>query len=226
MHRALILGSLAAVSIAVSASASPSPVRVDRDRGVRFDLEGSVLTVGLVGRTQTRSEVWGKRIRAVCSPTFGYRKTLRVAVRAAQLWPTGQPELAFSFDRDISDRVKWCLLEDVGGGDIADVQFQAFIPVHGASAKDRRIGRRLSSYLWRNAGAAPWVRQVRGIIVDQGVITVATQLRDQPRGNRIARVICGLIQGSDVADFTPGHTVVGHNEVVLEFCRARAPTEG
>jgi hypothetical protein len=106
------------------------------------------------------------------------------------------------------------------------VDFAAFFPVHGDSAKDRRMGRRLRSYLWRNVGAAPWLRQVRGIVVDHGVITVATQLRDQPRGNRIAREICGLIQGSDVADFTSGHTVIGRNDVVLEFCRARAPTEG
>jgi hypothetical protein len=226
VRRAFILGFLSAVSIAVSATASPSPVRVDRDHGVRFDLEGSVLTVGLVGQTETSTELWGKRIRAVCSPTFGYRETLRVAVRGVQLWPTGQTELTYNFDRDISDRVKWCLLEEVSGGDIADAQFQAFIVVHGASAKDRRIGRGLRSYLWRNAGAAPWLRQLRAIVVDHGVITVATQLRDQPRGNRIAREICGLIQGSDVADFTPGHTVIGRNDVVLEFCRARAPTEG
>jgi hypothetical protein len=79
-------------------------VRVDRDHGVRFDLEGSVLTVGLVGQTETSNELWGKRIRAVCSPTFGYRETLRVAVRGVQLWPTGQTELTYNFDRDISDR--------------------------------------------------------------------------------------------------------------------------
>ena len=104
MRRAFILGVLVAVSIAVSATASPSPVRVDRDHGVRFDLEGSVLTVGLVGQTETSTELWGKRIRAVCSPTFGYRETLRVAVRGVQLWPTGQTELTYNFDRDISDR--------------------------------------------------------------------------------------------------------------------------
>jgi hypothetical protein len=226
VRRAFVAGLFGAASIAVSASASPSPVRVDRDHGVRFDLDGSMLTVALVGQTETSADLWGKRIRAVCSPTFGYRKTLRVAVRAVQLWPTGQTELTYNFDRDISDRVKWCLLEDVRGGDVASVDFAAFFPVHGDSAKDRRMGRRLRSYLWRNVGAAPWLRQVRGIVVDHGVITVATQLRDQPRGNRIAREICGLIQGSDVADFTPGHTVIGRNDVVLEFCRARAPTEG
>jgi hypothetical protein len=220
------LAVVAAVSIAVAASAAPSPVRVDRDRGVRFDLEGSVLTVGLVGQTETSSELWGKRIRAVCSPTFGYRETLRVAVRGIQLWPAGQAELTYEFDRDISDRVKWCLLEDASGGDIADVQFEVFIAVHGASAKDRRIGRRLSEYLWRNAGAAPWLRQLRGIIFDHGVITVATQLRDQPRSKRIAREICGLIQGSDVADSTPGHTVTGRNDVVLKVCRADGATAG
>jgi hypothetical protein len=217
----LIAGFLAAASIAVSATASPSPARVDRDHGVRFDLEGPVLTVALVGQTETSTELWGKRIRAVCSPAFGYRKALRLAVRAVQLWPTGQTELTYDFDRDISDRVKWCLLEDVGGGDVAAVDFQVFFPVYGDSAKDRRMGRQLRAYIWRNAGTAPWLRRVRGIVVESGVITVATQLRARARGEQIARQICGLIQGSDVADFTPGHTVYGRGDVVVRVCRAR-----
>jgi hypothetical protein len=226
VRRAFTLGFLLAVSIAVSATASPSPVRVDRDHGVRFDLEGSVLTVGLVGQTETSPELWGKRIRAVCSPTFGYREALRVAVRGVQLWPTGQTELTYNFDRDISDRVKWCLLEDVGGGDVAGVDFQAFFPVYGDSPKDRRIGRRLREYLWRNASPRPWMRLVTAIFVEHGVISVRTRLRDDRRGRRSAREICRFIQGADVADFTPGHTVSGRNDVVLAFCRARSPTEG
>jgi hypothetical protein len=173
-----------------------------------------------------RKELWGERIRAVCSPTFAYRRARRSIVHSVQLWPDGQTQLSYDFGRDISDRVKWCLLEETSGGDIADVQFQVFIAVHGATAKDRRIGRELRAYLWRNASTRPWMRRVTSIFVEQGVILVRTSLRRDGRGTRSAREICRFIQGADVADFTPGHTVFGRNDVVLEFCRARSPTEG
>jgi hypothetical protein len=193
---------------------------------VRFDLRGSVLTVALVTpthmtRPDTRAELWGKRIRAVCSPTFNYRKAVRVAVRGVRRWPRGQTELSYDFERDISDRVKWCLLEDAGGGDVASVAFQPFIAVHGDTGNDRRIGRDLRRYLWRNAGSRPWLRRVTAIVVDRGVIHIATGLRRNGRGTRSAREICNLINGADVADFTPGHTVFGHDDVVLRTCRAR-----
>jgi hypothetical protein len=228
VRRAFIVGFLAAASIAVSATASPAPVRVDRSKGVRFDLEGSVLTVGLVapGMSDTRDELWGERIRAVCSPTFAYRNARRSIVHGVQLWPEGQTELTYDFGRDISNRVKWCLLEEVSGGDIAAVQFQVFIAIHGASAEDRRIARQLRQYLWRNASTRSWIRRVTAIVVERKVISVRTRLRHDRRGMRSAREICRFIQGADVADFIAGHTVFGRNDVVLEFCRARSPTEG
>ena len=193
---------------------------------MRFDLSGSVLTVALVTPTvraqpTTRAQLWGKRIRAVCSPSFDYRQARRVAVHAVQLWPRRQTELSYTFERDISDRVKWCLLEDAGGGDVAAVDFEPFIAVHADSASDRRIGNRLRRYLWRNARSRPWLIQVSAIVVDHKVIGVVTQLRRDRRGRRSAREICRLIQGADVADFTPGHAVVGRNDVVVRACAAR-----
>ena len=186
---------------------------------MRFDLNGPALTVTLL-RSDPRSELWGKRIRAVCSPTFDYRQVRRV-VHAVQLWPRGQTELSYTFERDISDRVKWCLLEDDGGGDVAAVDFEHFIPVHALTASDRRIGYKLSRYLWRNARSRPWLTQVSAIGVDHKVIVVSTQLRRNRHGRRSAREICRLIQGADVADFTPGHAVVGRNDVVVRACAAR-----
>jgi hypothetical protein len=220
VRRTFVVASLAALACAISATAAPAPVRVDRSHGVRFDLNGPVLTVALL-RSDARAELWGERIRAVCSPTFDYRRARRVAVRAVQLWPDGQAELSYTFERDISDRVTWCLLEDEGGGDVAAVDFQHFIAVHADSPKDRQIGHRLRRYLWRNAGSRPWLRQVRAIVVDRKVIAVATGLRRDGPGRRSAREICQLIQGADVADFTPGHTVFGRNDVVVRACAAR-----
>jgi hypothetical protein len=225
MHRACIVAGLATATLAVSAFAMPSPVRLDRPHGVRFDLTGSVLTVRLVPQRDrtardARKQLWGKRIDAICSPTFNYRKARRLAVRAVRFWPRGQMELSYTFGRDISDRVKWCLLED-GARDIAGVSFEPFIPVYGDSAKDRRIGRQLRRYLHRNVGSQRWLWRVSGIVVGRGVIGVATELRRDRRGKRIARQLCDLIQGADVADFTPGHTVYGDEEVVLRVCPAR-----
>ena len=210
MRRAFIVACLATAAVAISATASPAPVQVDRSHGVRFDLDGAVLTVALV-TPETRPQVWGKRIRAVCSPT----------VRAVQLWPHGQPQLSYTFERDISDRAKWCLLEDEGGRDLAALDFRHFIAVHADSPKDRQIGQKLRRYLWRNAASRPWLRRVSAIMVDRQVIAVATRLRRNRHGRRSAREICRLIQGADVADFSPGHAVIGRNDVVVRACAAR-----
>jgi hypothetical protein len=60
----------------------------------------------------------------------------------------------------------------------------------------------------------------RAIRVEDGVITVETALR-----GGLARVrgsdLCNLIQGSDVADFTPGHRVLGDDGSQLAECPAR-----
>jgi hypothetical protein len=225
MHRACIVAGLATATLAVSAFAMPSPVRLDRPHGVRFDLTGSVLTVRLVPQRDrtardARKQLWGKRIDAICSPTFNYRKARRLAVRAVRFWPRGQMELSYTFGRDISDRVKWCLLED-GARDIAGVSFEPFIPVYGDSAKDRRIGRQLRRYLHRNVGSQRWLWTVSGN--RRRAWRHRRRNRPSPHSPRQADSSAALRShpGADVADFTPGHTVYGDEEVVLRVCPAR-----
>ena len=72
-------------------------------------------------------------------------------------------------------------------------------------------------YFRRNASAAPWYSHLESISVELGVISVETALDlGQPSGRTAAAEICNLIQGSDVADFTPGHTVRGRgNQAVV-----------
>jgi hypothetical protein len=210
-----------ALAMLALAAAGPAPARVDRDTGVRFDLKGAVLTVSLL-RSDVSDALWGKQIRAVCSPTFSLAESRRRAVHEVQTWPDGASELSYTFERDVSERVKWCLIEGADtGGDVATVDFQVFFPVYGDTPEDRKIGRDLRAYLWRNVGQAPWMRKIRGLVVQRGVISVATELLRNRHGKRVAREICNLIQGSDVADFTPGHTVFGHDDVRLRRCRAR-----
>jgi len=53
------------------------------------------------------------------------------------------------------------------------------------------------------------------------VITVRTTLRETDFGRAAAREICQLIQGADVADFTPGHAVVGQRARRIRTCVSR-----
>jgi hypothetical protein len=207
-----------------AASAADTRTATDRSAGVHFRLAGERLTARLIPRgnrvpPDARGELWGKRVRAVCVASFDPRAAR--AVSRARDWPSGRMRLGFRFRRDISSRVKWCLLERVSGGDIAVVDFERFIKVTGTSMDDRRIGLRLRRYLQRNARHAPWYLSVNAIVVDRGVIAVVTRLRKNRRGRRAAAALCALIQGADVADFTPGHTIFGRDDVRLRVCPAR-----
>jgi hypothetical protein len=93
--------------------------RVDRERGMQFTMDGRVLKVKALTHAARRA-VFGKRIDAICATAFRPNRGRRV--RDVQDWPVGQARIAFSFKRDISARVKWCLLED-GGADVAGVDF-------------------------------------------------------------------------------------------------------
>ena len=123
-----------------------------------------------------------------------------------RFWPAGRMSLRYRLKRDLSDRVKWCLLEDINGGDIAGLHYDFFVPVYGAEPADGRIGSQLRRYLLRDASGRPWLSRISGIVVSRGIIAVATQLRANRRTRQIAAQICDLIQGADVADFTAGHT--------------------
>jgi hypothetical protein len=80
--------------------------------------------------------------------------------------------------------------------------------VDGLSQTDARMARDLAEYFARGGGA-PWYDRVERIAVREGVITVETSARLSGRLEGEAEEICSAIQAADVADFTPGHRVVG-----------------
>jgi hypothetical protein len=210
--------------LAVPAAEGATEVRLDRLHGVRFDLEGKRLTVTLVPQPDSRppdvrAEVWGRRIDAICSPVFAPRKVRRAAVRDVRLWPDGQLELEFHFGRDVSDEVKWCLLED-GGTDVAGVTFERFIRIFGNGPSDKRIGRRLRQHLRREGAKA--AERVTAIVVSDGVITIATDLAETRRARRIAGRLCGLLRSSGVPDPPAGsrlaHSVFSRDDATLSVC--------
>jgi hypothetical protein len=84
------------------------------------------------------------------------------------------------------------------------------------SGADKAMAVDVQRYFRRNAAAAPWYSEIQLIAVTDGVVRIDTTLNlAQPQGRKVAAEICNLIQGSDVADFTPGHTVRGgHGERV------------
>jgi hypothetical protein len=120
--RRLLPVSAVATACLVLASAGAADIRraVDRDRGVRFTLNGATLKATIVGPNVQRL-VFGKRIDAICAtrrrPGPGLEKVI-----AAAIWPDGARSVRFEFERDISPRARWCLLED-GGSDVAGVDF-------------------------------------------------------------------------------------------------------
>ena len=113
----------------VERSAAPPGKKVvatDVERGVRFSLDGRVLTVQLLPpvRNQTFETVSGARISATCganvaAPGVGREITL------TRLWPAGQTSLSYRFPRDVSS---WCRLYDQSGSNVASVSFLGASP--------------------------------------------------------------------------------------------------
>lgn len=219
-----VVGIVALLWLAASAAEAEAEVRLDRLHGVRFELEGTRLTVRLVPQPDShppdvRADVWGKHIDATCSPVLAPRKVRRAAVRDVRLWPRGQLELEFHFKRDVSDDVKWCLLED-GGTDVAGVIFERFIRIFGNGPSDKRIGRRLRRHLQREGAKA--ARRVTAIVVSDGVIAIATDLAEGRRARRIAGRLCELLRSSGVPDPPAGsrleHSVFSRDDATLRVC--------
>jgi hypothetical protein len=98
----------------------------DVARGVRFGLDGRVLTVQLLSNRldQTFETVSGVRISATCGANVAARPETTVTRR----WPDGQTSMSYSFPRDVS---RWCRLEDQSGTILAFARFRGASP--GAS---------------------------------------------------------------------------------------------
>jgi hypothetical protein len=114
---------LAVLLVTAPTSEAATRRATDREAGIRFTLEGRVLTVRVLPRAprRVRRELYGKRIRAVCGTNFVFSEGVKV--RRTRLWPRGRSRLRYRFRRNISRRAKWCLIEHPRGGDVAFVSF-------------------------------------------------------------------------------------------------------
>jgi hypothetical protein len=94
-------------------------VATDVERGVRFSLDGRVLTVQLLPpvRNQTFETVSGAQISATCGAPPGDPRRETTLTRR---WPDGQTSTSYRFPRDVSS---WCRLYDQSGSIVAFVSF-------------------------------------------------------------------------------------------------------
>ena len=103
-------------------------VATDVEHGVRFSLDGRVLTVQLLPpvRNQTFETVSGAEISATCGANVAAPPgDPRSEITLFRRWPAGQTSLSYRFPRDVSS---WCRLDRQSVGIVASVSFPGAWP--------------------------------------------------------------------------------------------------
>jgi hypothetical protein len=98
-------------------------VATDVEHGVRFSLDGRVLTVQLIPpvRNQTFETVSGAEISATCGTNVAAPPgDPRSEITLFRRWPAGETSLSYRFPRDVS---RWCRLDRQSVGIVALVSF-------------------------------------------------------------------------------------------------------
>lgn len=103
-------------------------VGIDVSAGVRFSLDGRVLTASLLEWTpfETRQRVSAALIHATCGVAFaqvgpeGDPRNARE--QRTRLWPAGRDMLRFRFPGEIPG-ARWCRIEETAVGNVAFVKF-------------------------------------------------------------------------------------------------------
>jgi hypothetical protein len=107
-------------------------VATDAERGVRFSLDGRVLTVQLLPtRPKLIETVSGAEISATCGTTVAAAPgDPRSQSTVFRLWPAGETSVSYRFPRDVSS---WCRLDRPSVGIVASVSF----PVAWSGAREQ-----------------------------------------------------------------------------------------
>ena len=113
----------AGLALAIAPALADAAVKREEDRraGIIFRLNGAHLTMKLreQGNPRTVKKVVGRRLVAACGTNVRRGGTI---VDATFTWPESRSSAAVDFDRDISRRVAYCVLER-NGVDVAVVKF-------------------------------------------------------------------------------------------------------
>ena len=110
-------------------------VATDVERGVRFSLDGRVLTVQLLpDRPKVLETVSGAEISATCGTNVAAPPgDPRGETTVFRIWPAGETSLSYRFPRDVSG---WCRLDRSSVGIVASVSFPvAFSGARGPIAE-------------------------------------------------------------------------------------------
>jgi hypothetical protein len=107
-------------------------VATDVERGVRFTLDGRVLTVQLLpDRPEVLETVSGAEISATCGTNVAAPPgDPRSETTVFRIWPAGETSLSYRFPRDDSS---WCRLDRQSVGIVASVSF----PVAWSGAREQ-----------------------------------------------------------------------------------------
>jgi hypothetical protein len=122
-----------------------------RSGGMRLTLDDRTLTAELVETPRyhrfppTEELLFGKRVTGACGTTFRYAPKSYVFNR--RVWPEDARSVTFGFARDLSRRVKWCLVDGADGADVAFVSF-----VDAEPSRHVAKGRGPSGEWWRLRG--------------------------------------------------------------------------
>ena len=102
-------------------------VATDVERGVRFSLDGRVLTVQLLpDRPEVLETVSGAEISATCGTNVAAPPGApRSKTTLTRRWPDGQTSRSYRFPRDVSS---WCRLDDQTPSLVAFVRFPSVSP--------------------------------------------------------------------------------------------------
>ena len=97
-------------------------VATDVEHGVRFSLDGRVLTVQLLpDRPEVLETVSGAEISATCGTNVAAPPgDPRGETTVFRIWPAGETSLSYRFPRDVSS---WCRLDRQSVGIVASVSF-------------------------------------------------------------------------------------------------------
>ena len=99
-------------------------VATDVERGVRFSLDGRVLTVQLIPPCATRPSKRSAARRSA-RPAARTSRDPRRETTVTRRWPDGQTSLSYRFTRDVSS---WCRLDDQSVSIVASVSFLGASP--------------------------------------------------------------------------------------------------
>jgi len=107
-------------------------VATDAERGIRFSLDGRVLTVQLLpDRPEVLETVSGAEISATCGTNVAAPPgDPRGETTVFRIWPAGETSLSYRFPRDVSS---WCRLGRQSVGIVASVSF----PVAWSGAREQ-----------------------------------------------------------------------------------------